>query len=125
MKRFSETLPDEREFEIAGEVFHWRYPYWEEITAIFDEDLIEEPADGEEVKDLTFHQNIEIFIRRIALFIADNDKERWQTLSYNKDNPIPYAQFSDLYRWLLEVASGRPTVPPSPSESGDGTTVVT
>ena len=32
MRRFSEELVEDREFEIGGELFKWRYPYWEEFA---------------------------------------------------------------------------------------------
>lgn len=123
MKRFSATLPEDREFEIAGEVFKWRYPYWEDIVGIFDTDLGDE--NGGEPRELTFKENVDVFIERIALFIPEEDRQRWVDAAHSKEKPIPYAQFSELYRWLLEVGSGRPTEQPSPSESGDGTTAST
>lgn len=122
MKRFSQSLPEDREFEVAGVVFRWRYPYWEEIVGVFDTDI---SAEGEDGKDLTFKENVEIFIDRIGLFIEDGQKDDWFALAGRRENPIPYAQFSEIYTWLLGVASGRPTEPPSPSESGDQTTAST
>lgn len=130
MKRFA--VAEDREFEIAGEVFKWMYPYWEDIAKVFDADTAEiqkEAAGNGETKDPTVHQTIEDFIKRIELFIDPEFNDgitRWRQLSKRKKNPIPHSQYSELYRWLLEVTSSpTPTELPSPSEDGQPVAVPT
>lgn len=117
MKRFSDEMATDREFEIGGEMFRWQYPHWSEIVAIFD-------GDADENGDLTTARaNMEAFIQRIPIFLdpADDARARWDQVVTRKENPVPYYQFSALYRWLLEATSGRPTEPPSPSANGPTT----
>lgn len=126
MKRFA--VVQDREFEIAGEVFAWVYPYWEDIAAVFDQDTKqdEEAAKNGDGLEVTVHQTIEDFIDRIQLFLEPESKERWVALTKRKKNPIPHAQYAELYRWLLEVTSSpTPTEQPSPSEDGQQPTVAT
>lgn len=129
MKRF--TIVEDREFEIGGEVFRWIYPYWEDIAKVFDRDNEElsqlategkEGENGAEPKDPTVHETIEDFIERIELFIDPDFNDglvRWKALVRRKKNPIPHGQYSELYRWLLEVTSlPNPTESSQPSEDG-------
>jgi hypothetical protein len=114
VKRF--PVADDREFEIAGEVFKWVYPYWEDIAAVFDRDVGSENGEDE---DQTVHQTIEDFIERVQLFIDPEQRDRWVELTKRKKNPIPHSQYSELYRWLLETTSTpTPTEQPSPLEDG-------
>lgn len=120
MKRFAVT--QDREFEIAGEVFTWVYPYWEDIAGVFDEDSVL----GENGDNPTVKQTIGEFIERIQLFIEPDQRERWVELSKRRKNPIPHSQFAELYRWLLETTSSpTPTEPSTPSEDGQPETAVT
>ncbi len=128
MKRFA--VAEDREFEIAGEVFRWIYPYWEDIAKVFDQDVEEvEGPNGEGPKDPTVRDTIADFIKRIELFIDPEFNDgitRWRALSKRKKNPIPHSQYAELYRWLLEVTSApNPTESPSPSEDGQLQTAVT
>jgi hypothetical protein len=123
VKRF--PVAEDREFEIAGEVFKWVYPYWEDIAAVFDRDDEEAKAEGVETNGntpFTVRATIADFIDRIELFIDpdfNDGRARWKALSKRKKNPIPHSQYAELYRWLLEVTSGSyPTEPSSPSEDG-------
>lgn len=120
MKRFG--VEKDREFEIAGEVFTWVYPYWEDIAAVFDEDTQEdENGQGPNVRD-----TIADFIERIQLFIEPEQRDRWVALTKRRKEPIPHSQYAELYRWLLETTSSpTPTELPSPSEAGQPQTVAT
>ena len=120
MKRFA--VEKDREFEIAGEVFNWVYPYWEDIAVVFDEDSkIDENGSGPNV-----HATIAEFIERIQLFIDPEQHDRWVALSKRRKNPIPHSQFAELYRWLLETTSSpTPTEPSLPSEPGQPNTEAT
>lgn len=126
MKRFGQE--EDREFEIAGEVFKWVYPYWEDMANVFDKDTAEASKNGDAIV-LTVHGTIADFQKRIELFIDPEYNDgitRWRALCKRKKNPIPHAQYSQLYGWLLEVTSGmNPTEPLSPSESGPQPTEAT
>lgn len=122
MKRFA--VVQDREFEIGGEVFEWVYPYWEDIADVFDMDARED-AEGN-IPDITVRDTIGDFIDRIQLFIETDQRERWLALTKRKKNPIPHAQYAELYRWLLEITSlPTPTEQPTPSEDGPQTTGTT
>jgi hypothetical protein len=122
VKRFA--VVQDREFEIGGEVFEWVYPYWEDIAEVFDKDASED-EDGN-VADITVRDTIGDFIQRIQLFLEADQRERWVALTKRKKNPIPHAQYAELYRWLLEITSlPTPTEPSSPSEDGQQPTAVT
>lgn len=127
MKRFG--VEQDREFEIAGELFKWVYPYWEDIASVFDGDVAELSAENGEEKDPTVKETIGDFIKRIELFIDPEFNDgitRWRALSKRKKNPVPHSQYAELYRWLLEVTSlPTPTEQPSPSEDGQLTTAAT
>jgi hypothetical protein len=126
MKQFSDALEKERQFEIGGELFKWRYPYWEEMSALFDEDsvLLEKLKENGNEEFSTDKEAIELIIKRIELFLdpEEGSLARWKKLAHRKSNPVPRFQFNELYRWLLEVTSGRPTEQPSDLEPGAGST---
>ena len=124
-RSFSEETIKDRTFEIGGEVFKWRYPYWEEVTAWFDEDA--QMLSDNDSPGLTATQNIELAVRRIETYLdPDGDSvKRWRALARRKTNPVPHWQFGDLYVWLLEVSGRRPTVTPTRSDSGPGKTTPT
>jgi hypothetical protein len=125
VKRF--PVFEDREFEIAGEVFRWVYPYWEDIAKVFDADTVEEAKNGDTV-EVTVRGTIADFIKRIELFIDPDFNDgvtRWRQLSKRKKNPIPHSQYAELYRWLLETTSNpTPLELPSPSVDGQQATEV-
>ena len=136
MKRFTEMIPDDREFELGDELWTWETPYWEDLAAIFDEDvhLIQQAAiaaakeaeaeakgeAGETAADAQTRDNISRVQTRIMLFLPKEDHARWRKLCARRTKPVPMFLFNEVYRWLLEVATGRPTTPPSDSEPGGG-----
>lgn len=133
MRKFSDELVQDRDFEIGGEMFRWRYPYWEEFADQLDADIAATQAavkaattetNGDDPVDDTVRAGYETLIERITMFIdPENDgPKRWKQLSKRKTNPVPHYMYRQLYEWLLEVSSGRPTEQPSPSESGPGST---
>jgi hypothetical protein len=121
IKRF--TTEESREFEVAGQIFKWRTPYWEEIADVFDQATQAvaqaQAENGDDARPA--HTSTKDLIKRIEIFIdPENDGiKRWRAAATSKTNPIPYAVFGDLYSWLLVVGSGRtPTDTPSPSSPG-------
>lgn len=130
MKKFSVEV--DREFEIGGELFKWRQPYWEDYANLLDNDIAAaqaavdaatrtnggETPEGETAQNDTVHAAIEDFIKRIEMFLdPENDSlKRWRALAKRKADPIATYQFRELHNWLVEVTSGRPpTEPPSPN----------
>jgi hypothetical protein len=120
VKEFSKELVTDRKFEIGGVVLEWRYPYWEELASIFDDDLAS-LRNGGEVGDVTTKKALEDTVERVGLFLTEDSRDRWLEVARRKDDPVPLFQISDLYRWLLEISSGRPTQSPSDLEPGAGT----
>jgi hypothetical protein len=115
VKRFAGM--EDRQFEIGGEQFTWVYPYWEDIADVFDKDT--KALDADDAPNPSVRETISDFIDRIQLFIEPDQRARWVTLSKRKKDPIPHSQYSELYRWLLEVTSEpTPTEQSSPSEDG-------
>jgi hypothetical protein len=65
-------------------------------------------------------QALEQTIDRVNLFLTDGSKEKWGEVAHRREDPLPLFQISELYRWLLEISSGRPTQSLSDSEAGAG-----
>lgn len=122
MKRF--TVEQDREFEVAGEVFRWVFPYWEDIADVFDADETEDETKATNGKavEVTVRSTLQDFIKRIELFIDpefNNGVVRWRELTKRKKDPVPHSQYAQIYQWLLEVTSRpTPTLPSSRSEDG-------
>lgn len=124
MKRFG--IVEDREFEIVGEVFRWVIPYWEDMANAMDGDVAASSNGGPE---LTVHDTIADLIKRIELFIDPDFNDgvnRWRQLTKRKKNPIPYAQYAQVYQWLWEVTSTpTPTELQPPLEDGQLPTAAT
>lgn len=120
-REFSKELAEDRDFEIGGQVFTWRYPHWQEAASLFDQEVTPESTNGE-VPEFSFKADTELAIKRIPTFIeGTNDAhKRWKELVARKTDPVPRHQIVQLYRWLIQVTSGLPTSPPSASEPGGG-----
>ena len=61
----------------------------------------------------------EMVIERIADAVADGNgsADRWREVCASDRGPA-YAELMDLFRWVWEVQSTLPTMPPEPSPSG-------
>lgn len=112
MRKFSDSIPAERDFEIGGEVFHWRIVYWEDLAEIFDS------SRNGEMERLSEREAMEKLIGDIARFLEPDERERWNALAHRRENPIPYSHFQDLYAYLLGAVSGRPPAEQPSSLSG-------
>ena len=115
MKKFSDALEQDREFEFGGELFKYRYVHWSILTEIVD-------GSNSNGKEPTATENVQEIVDSIPKFIEPDGDKRIHEMLSSKDKPVPIGQVNALYEWLLEVTSGRPTVPPSPSEVGRGKT---
>lgn len=115
-RQFSKELDEDRDFEIGGEVFKFRYPHWEEGAAIFDEDLTQN-GDG-----FSWKADTEAAIKQIPVFLdpANDAHKRFKALIARKTDPVPRQQIVELHQWLVRVTSGLPTEPPVGSQPGGG-----
>ena len=118
MRRFSDELEEDREFEIGGELFKWRYPHWTEGAEIMDQ-TVEPTVNGD--GDVGFYtRDTKFAIDRIPNMLdpVNDSHKRFKALVARKTDPVPRQQFVQLYVWLVQKVSGLPTTPPS--EPGDG-----
>ena len=115
MKKFSDNLEQDRDFEFLGELFKWKLVHWSVITQI---------ADGRSNGKQTNTEQLQEVIDLIPTFLDDENDgpERMKKLLAGEEKPAPVGQVNSLYEWLLEVSSGRPTEAPSPSPAGRGKT---
>ena len=120
-REFSKELAEDRQFEIGGELFEFRYPHWEETAGLFDEE-VKPLTEADQNGDFSFKADTEVAINRIPIFLDTKNEshKRFKALVARKVDPVPRHQIVQLYRWLLQVTSGLPTNPPSGSESGGG-----
>ena len=120
-REFSKELAEDRQFEIGGELFEFRYPHWEETAGLFDEE-VKPLTEADQNGDFSFKADTEVAIKRIPIFLdpANDAHKRFGVLIKRKADPVPRHQIVQLYRWLLQVTSGLPTNPPSDSGSGGG-----
>ena len=125
-REFSKELPEDREFEIGGEVFRFIYPHWKEGATLFDDEMqeVKQAAEGEPEANgaFSFVADTETAIKRVPMFLdpGNDSHARFQTLVSRKADLVPRHQIAQLYRWLVEITSGFPTKPLSDSSSGDG-----
>ena len=123
-REFSKEQPEDRQFEIGGELFEWQYPHWEKMAQLWDESDVteEEDEDGNKNGTFSFKTDTEFAISRIPVFLnpANDSHKRFKTLLNRKTDPVPRHQIVQLYRWLFQQAAGLPTNPPSGSEPGGG-----
>lgn len=112
-RNFDQELSEDLEFVIAGETFKMKYVR-PEVLAAWEDEAAAEKSEGalKQMDD------------RIKLFLDDSNGaiERWDKLRAREENPISMGQINDLLLWMVEVQSGRPTIPPSPSATGRGRT---
>lgn len=132
LREFSKELVEDRQFEIGGELFEWRYPYWEDFAAQRDADakIVQEQAEkiaaGQD-EDTQFKIIVKDYIDRIEPYLdPKNDSiKRWRALSKRKVDPVPAYQFTELFMWLVEVTSARPTEQLLSSQNGQELTAPT
>lgn len=110
MKNFDDMLPQDREFTVGGETFHWRDVRPEVLTSF-------EPSEGDDDNAAW-----RLMDDQILLFIEAAEHEAWKALRAREDRPVTIAQLNAILLWLMEEQTGRPTVTPSPSAVGRGRT---
>lgn len=125
MKKFSDELASDREFEFMGELFKYKFVHWRTATDNVQRARDEAARREKEKATPTATEDFEWTIREISQYIdSDNDgPQRMEKLLNNGDErPVPIGQVNELYTWLLEVSAGRPTEQPEPSQPGASTT---
>lgn len=113
-RNFDELLKEDLSFTVRGQTFTMIYVKPEVLAAWEDE---EDPD--------TALDSIENAHEKIKLFLTEDDRERWDNLRAKEDQPITSEQLRAVLQWMIEVQTGRPTEPLSPSDSGDGSTAAT
>jgi len=116
MRDFDQELEQDLTFKIRGETFKMRYVR-PEILQSWENENIDGASEADALKVLD---------QRIVFFLDQNGDsgERWGKLRERDDDPVTLGQLTELVTWMVEVQSGRPTTPPSPSASGRGRTAV-
>lgn len=100
----------DRTFKIGGVVFvtHDVRP---EVFAEFE---------AREAAATSATEQLAIQDERIMSFLDGDGPEQWKALRAREDEPITSADMIAIRRWFLEVHTGRPFVPLSPSSPGAG-----
>jgi hypothetical protein len=121
MRKFSDELIQDREFEIGGELFEWIYPHWEIGSKLFDEELTPAETNGD-TPAFSWVEDTQKAIDRIPSFLNPKNEsaKRWKALMARKTDAVPRHQIAQLYRWLVQVTSDLPTTPPSTPVVGGG-----
>ena len=109
---FDAELPDDLSFVAGGQTFTMRLVSADVLAKYEDEGVPE-----------TAEEAIERLRARLVEFLIPGDVERWEKLV--EDGDVPYRTLNRIATWAWEIQTGRPTSPPSPSESGRGGTGAT
>ena len=120
MKQFSDDLVSDRKFEVGGVVLEWRYPYWEELTELYDQGQAE-MRNGDD-GGVSTKESLDRVIHRVGFFLTQDSAAKWNEIVHRKEDPVPAFQIGEVFQWLVEVTSNRPTLSPSGSEPGGGNT---
>ena len=86
MRKWSEELVEDREFEIGGELFEWIYPHWEVGAQLFDDDLTPAESNGDGPPQFSFVADTKLAIERIPMFLStkNDGHKRFKTLAARK-----------------------------------------
>lgn len=109
---FDAELPEDLSFVAGGETFSMRLVE-DTVLAKYEDEGIPETAE----------EAIERLRARIVDFLIPGDVARWKKLV--ESGKVPYRTMNRIASWAWEIQTGRPTTPPSPSESGRGGTEAT
>lgn len=109
---FDAELPDDLSFVAGGETFTMRLVDPDVLAKYEDQ---ETPASAEAA--------IEQLKARLIDFLIPGDVPRWE--KHVKAKKVPYVTMNRIATWAWEVQTGRPTTPPSASDSGRGGTGAT
>lgn len=104
---FDAELPQDLSFVAGGQTFTMRLVSSEVLAKYEDE---ESPDTAE--------QAIEMLKARVVDFLIEGDRKRWEDLAATGE--VPYRTMNRIATWAWEIQTGRPTTPPSPSDTGRG-----
>jgi hypothetical protein len=109
---FDAELPQDLSFIAGGETFTMKLVDATILAKYEDEEAPETAAAA-----------VERLRARLVDFLAEGDRERWETLVAS--GTVPYRTMNRIATWAWEVQTGRPTTPPPDSGSGRGGTGAT
>jgi hypothetical protein len=147
-RNFDEFYNGQRAFILGGQTLHWRPLHWREWGKINDKriaDAIAEEAEhkkkldklvksgkteleAEEIIETeeTVEENFEKLVERCMIYLEQEDIKVFRTVVDDPEKRISIAQLRALHEWLEEAQHpDRPTVVPSGSSSGPGSTGAT
>lgn len=110
-RNFDDLLEKDQSFTVRGEKFTYQDVKPEILTAF------EVNTNGKKEDEDTVW---EVLDAQIMLFILPEQHDRWKELRAREKDPVTIHQLTEILKWLMEVQTGRPTIPPSPSASGRG-----
>ncbi len=75
-------------------------------------------------EDVSYIDIAEFAEKRLRILIDDQNGavSRWEALIASTENPVEYGEIVDVSKWAVELVTGLPTLPPSPSAVGRGKT---
>lgn len=110
-KNFDSTLDEDLAFVAGGRTYTMKLCGYQVLARHDDENATDAPSNLEAGRRL---------VDRLADYLIDADRDDF--LAAVEDGKIPFAQLQDILIWANGVQTGRPTNPPTPSESGRGGT---
>jgi hypothetical protein len=106
-----EARAGDRSFLLGGVTFTYRafvsYTVLQRIAATADQDGV----------DL-----IDAMETAVVDLLEEGQKEKFLEVSRNTESPMTFFDLNELCSWMTEAQTGRPTLAPSPSSSGDAQT---
>lgn len=113
---------EEDSFVIRGETFKFRrvpYTVLDQIDVLQKEFVESGPE--------TYAAAVEFAQNRLLLLLdsAADAVARWKALTSREDDPVTYKEIMQISRWAYEVATGLPTMQPTPSDAGQQKTPAT
>jgi hypothetical protein len=131
VKDFDALMPAAADlgFTIGGEAFVMVYVR-PEVMAEYEDGLAEERArlrgEGDDYENPNAAaEALERLDSRIKSFLKETDHKRYDEIRARTENAVPYAVLKELEKWMVETQSARPTMTPSPSGAGRGSTART
>ncbi len=97
----------ERTFVLCGETFTYRP--WVSYTVL---------GKIATTNDLEGAELIDSYEKVVLDLLEPGQEERFLAVARNNEDPLTFADLSDLANWLTEVQVNRPTLAPSPSMPG-------
>lgn len=126
MQNFDENKQAEREFQVGGEKFRWRYVRPETLALLARQLHSDNGGGAADVADDGSTPTLRHLDEQVMVFLdSDEAKERWRNLRLREEDPVTSGQLQDIVIWLVEQQSVRPTETPSPSAPGRGRTAAT